>query len=79
MTSYVYDDLWILALLGFLYFFLFEGSPLRATPGKRLLGLRVLDMQQRRLGWGRSLLRSIARILSILTLMFGYLSMVLSE
>jgi uncharacterized RDD family membrane protein YckC len=41
-----------------LYFALSEASGRGATLGKRVLGLRVVDLQGERLPWGKSLLRS---------------------
>lgn len=41
-----------------LYFAFFEGSPWRATPGKRMLGLTVVRPDGRRVTLARSLVRS---------------------
>lgn len=51
----------------------FERSPLRASPGKRALGLVVGDTQGRRLPAGHALLRFLACGLSWLTLNIGHL------
>lgn len=50
----------------------FEASRWQATPGKRLLGLRVVDAQGRRLDVGRALLRHLAAGLSWLSLNLGH-------
>lgn len=65
-------------LLGFVTLFLawcvgFERSPLRATPGKRALGLRVAAADGRVPGTGRLLLRFFAGSLSWLSLNIGHL------
>jgi uncharacterized RDD family membrane protein YckC len=46
-----------------LYFALCESAPWRATPGKRLLGLRVHAADGGRLSLGRALLRAAVRLL----------------
>jgi uncharacterized RDD family membrane protein YckC len=45
-----------------LWFAWWEAGPRGATPGKRLLGLRVRRLDGAELSWPRSLLRSAARI-----------------
>jgi uncharacterized RDD family membrane protein YckC len=42
----------------------FEGSGLQATPGKLALGLRVADVDGVRLSWGRSLARTLLKLVS---------------
>lgn len=51
----------------------FERSPLRATPGKRALGLRVAAASGDAAGTGRLLLRFLAGTLSWLSLNVGHL------
>jgi uncharacterized RDD family membrane protein YckC len=53
-----------LALVGCLYYTLFEASPWQATPGKKILRLYVADLSGRRVSFGRALLRNLARQLS---------------
>lgn len=60
-------------LISWLYFTLCESSEWQATPGKKLLGLRVTDLDGRRIGFGRANGRYWAKILSALTLLIGYL------
>jgi uncharacterized RDD family membrane protein YckC len=60
-------------LTGFLYFGLFESSSWMATPGKRLLGIRVADGQGSRLRVTRALARHLARGLSMVTAHLGFL------
>lgn len=62
----------LLAILGFLYYFIFHA--LRGqTPGKRLLGLRVIDGWGRRPSLGRALARTAAYLPSLLLLALGFL------
>lgn len=60
------------ALLGALYFAGMEASPLRATLGKRLLGIHVVDTDGQRIGPGRALLRYFAAGISWLVLNLGH-------
>ena len=60
-------------LLGSLYHVGFETSARQSTPGQRLLGLRVVDLDGRRIGAWRALLRQGAGALSWLTLNIGHL------
>jgi uncharacterized RDD family membrane protein YckC len=60
------------AALAALWFVAFEASAWAATPGKRLLGLRVADMQGQRLSLARSAARFAAGALSWLTLNLGH-------
>jgi uncharacterized RDD family membrane protein YckC len=55
-----------------LYFVASEGSAWQATPGKRLLGLRVRDMGGAPAGFGRALARHLAGAISWLTLNLGH-------
>ncbi len=65
----MWSNAWSAELAGFLllttpvvlYFALFESSPGGATPGKRVLHLRVVKLDGRRLGRGRALLRSVVK------------------
>jgi uncharacterized RDD family membrane protein YckC len=60
--AFVTDPLCLVFLVTmFLYFVLFEGVS-GATPGKKLLGLRVVSEDGGRAGLARSLLRNILRI-----------------
>ena len=56
-----------------IYWPVFESSILQATPGKRLLGLRVTDLEGERISFVRALLRNVAKALSLLPLGFGFL------
>ncbi|MCL6512991.1 MAG: RDD family protein [Alicyclobacillus sp.] len=56
-----------------IYYAVFESSPWQATLGKRALGIRVCDMEGRRLSFGRATGRYFAKIISALVLWIGYL------
>ena len=65
---------WMLAVLAvwWLYFAFFESSARGATLGKRILGLSVVDLDGRRLGFGRATWRFFAKFLGLLTFMIGF-------
>lgn len=67
------DAIWtlIVLFLSSLYPILMECSPLQATVGKLLAGLKVTDLQGARISFGRSFWRTSAHILSELTLGIG--------
>lgn len=62
----------IASLLASVYFIVFETSPWQATPGKRVLGLRVLAMDGHALTMPRAALRYFAGSLSWLSLNLGH-------
>lgn len=62
--------LWLLA--DWLYFTGFESSASGATLGKKLMGLRVTDLNARQIGFGRASLRYIGKVVSTLILFLGY-------
>jgi uncharacterized RDD family membrane protein YckC len=64
-------DLSFLAYI--VYCAILEGSPLRGTIGKRLLGLRVTDNRGQYLTVGRSFARNFAKIVSYLPCGLGFL------
>jgi uncharacterized RDD family membrane protein YckC len=59
------------------YFTYFEGGPTGQTIGKQALGIRVIDFRGGggAIGYGRGLLRTIARYLSAIVFFLGYLWM----
>ena len=64
----------IVSLLAhWLYFALQESSSAQATLGKRVLGLRVTDLEGHRIGLGRASGRFFGKIISGLTLLIGYM------
>ena len=63
-------------LIGIGYFIYFEGGPTGQTPGKRMLGIRVVDFETGGpIGYGRAVLRDLGRIVSGSVLDIGYLWM----
>jgi uncharacterized RDD family membrane protein YckC len=54
----------LLISLGCLYNTAFEASAWQGTPGKRILRLYVTDLNGKRIGIGRALLRNLARQIS---------------
>lgn len=56
-----------------LYHAIFESNAGQATPGKRLLDLKVTDDNGERLSFGRATGRTFAKYISLLPLMAGYL------
>jgi uncharacterized RDD family membrane protein YckC len=61
----------LLGIIGFLYFFIFTAVR-GQTPGKRALGLRVIDGWGKRPSLGRALLRTLAYVPSLLVLALGF-------
>ena len=55
-----------------LYHAYFVSSEKMATPGKRLCGLYVTDLEGKRLSFGRALWRNVAALFSYLTLYIGF-------
>lgn len=60
-------------LLMWPYWAIIESSSWQATPGKRLMGLSVVDIQGQRIGFLRATGRFFAKLLSNMTLLIGYL------
>lgn len=58
-----------LALLWVSYYAVLEGL-FGATLGKRLAGLRVTDLEGRRIGWQAAILRNVARLLDVLPFLY---------
>ena len=59
--------------IAFLYFVVLESSEQQATWGKRLIGLRVTDLDGGRISFGRATARFFAKFVSYLTLFIGFL------
>ncbi len=64
---------------GFLYFALMESSTNQATVGKMALGIKVTDLNGDRISFGRALGRTLAKILSTLILLIGFLMAAFTE
>lgn len=57
----------------FLYYGIFEGSSMHATPGKRICNLIVVDDTGTPITFGKAFLRSLCRLISGMILCIGYL------
>jgi uncharacterized RDD family membrane protein YckC len=55
------------------YYTVFEASIWQATPGKRVMKLYVADLSGRRLTFARAAARNLAKMISSLTFLVGYL------
>lgn len=69
---------YLLAIVAaYLYYAYFEGSPSGQTPGKKAMKIRVIDFNTGGpLGFGRGLIRGVARIPSQFLCYLGYLWMI---
>jgi len=78
-----YTTMWPALLAGFVlawwYYALCESSPWQATVGKLALGIRVTDMQGRRLTLARALIRYPAMLLSQIILFIGYIMVAFTQ
>jgi uncharacterized RDD family membrane protein YckC len=78
-----YTAMWPAFLAGFVlawwYYALCESSPWQATVGKLALGIRVTDMQGRRLTLARALIRYPAMLLSQIILCIGYIMVAFTQ
>lgn len=64
----------VIVLVGYyLYYAIMESSPAQATVGKQALGIQVTDLEGNRISFWRALGRSLAKIVSVLTLFIGYI------
>lgn len=66
-------------ILDWVYYASFESSARGATPGKRLLGLRVTDMDGLRLSFRRASVRYFSKIISTFPLMLGFVMAFFTE
>ena len=80
IASGLNPDSWTNNLLGLvmlaagqIYHAYFVSSAKMATPGKRLCGLYVTDLEGHRLSFGRALWRNVAALFSYLTLYIGFI------
>jgi|WetSurMetagenome_2_1015567.scaffolds.fasta_scaffold132743_3 uncharacterized RDD family membrane protein YckC len=62
-----------------LYWGLFESSPLRATPGKMVLSIKVTDIEGNRISFGRAVGRYLSKIISSLIFGIGYIMIAFTE
>lgn len=66
-------------LAGWLYFAALESSPRQGTIGKMICKIRVVDVQGRRISFGKATARYFAKILSALPLGLGFLAAAFSQ
>lgn len=64
---------------GWLYYSLCESSSWQGTVGKKVLGLRVTDMNGNRIGFGKATGRHFGKILSGLILGVGFIMIAFTE
>jgi len=65
--------------IGWFYYGLMESSSWQATLGKRVLGLRVTDMDGNRIGFGRATGRYFGKILSAMICLVGFIMAAFTE
>ena len=71
---FIYTGIWYFpVLLAALYFIIFEGSKLQATPGKILMGIRVSDINGIPIGYCTSFVRNVLKIISVATVFVGFI------
>lgn len=63
----------IIFIVKLIYGIFAEASTTQATIGKRMLNIKVTDMEGTRVSLGRSLGRNFSKILSVVPVFFGYL------
>ena len=65
--------------IGWLYFGILESSPWQATLGKKMLGLRVTDLNGGRISFGKATGRYFGKIVSGLILFIGFVMVAFTE
>lgn len=66
-------------LVWFLYFPVLEASEIRATLGKHLMGIQVVDLQGRRLSFRAALMRNFLKLASSVLLFVGHFFALFTE
>ena len=69
----------VAALAHWIYHTAFESSSKQATPGKMALGIKVTDLNGRRIGFGKATGRYFGRLLSMTILFIGYIMIAFTE
>ncbi len=64
---------------GWLYFAVFESSQRQATLGKQAMGLRVVDMDRNKIGFGRATGRHFGKIISGIIFLGGFFMAAFTE
>ena len=65
--------------LSLIYFSYMESSSKQATFGKQFLDLKVVDLNDERISFGRALLRNIARLINIPIYSLGYVPILFTK
>jgi hypothetical protein len=78
-TGSPWYDMAIEALVWLPYYVLFTASAWQATPGKRVFGIKVTDLDGGRISMGRSFARCVASFLSGLSLGVGFLMAIFTK
>jgi len=73
------EIIWFNNILFMLYFIVMEGGNQNATFGKRLVGIRVTDMQGAPIGYEKAVIRNIGKILSAFVLLIGFIMVMFTE
>jgi uncharacterized RDD family membrane protein YckC len=66
-------------LVTMLYTVLFNASKYQTTPGGMAVGIRVTDLEGRRISFGKSIVRYFASILSALILFMGFVAIAFTK
>ena len=66
-------------LMAWIYFAAFESSSKQATPGKMALGIKVTDLNGRRIGFGKATGRYFGKTLSSIILCIGLIMIAFTE
>ena len=63
----------VIFIVKLIYGIFAEASAAQATIGKRMLNIKVTDLEGTRISFGRSLSRNLSKIMSVIPMFFGYL------
>ncbi len=69
----------LILMIQWVYFALLESSPWQASLGKRMLGLKVTDLEGRRISFGRASARYFCTLLSGFILMIGFIMIAFTQ
>ncbi len=63
----------VIFIVKLIYGIFAEAAAAQATIGKRMLNIKVTDLEGTRISFGRSLSRNLSKIMSVIPVFFGYL------
>ena len=69
----------VLLMTTWIYYAAYESSSRQATPGKTALGIKVTDLNGRRIGFGKATGRYFGKILSLIILAIGFITIAFTE